>query len=56
MDLSKAKVPGAEGAAATGMAKFSMEFFDFGEDVKVAIPPADETIDLAELLGAPTGN
>jgi hypothetical protein len=56
MDLSKAKVPGAEGAAATGTAKVSMEFFDFGEDVKVAIPPADETIDLAELLGAPTGN
>ncbi|MGH8973604.1 MAG: hypothetical protein ACRD0C_10435 [Acidimicrobiia bacterium] len=56
MDLSKAKVPGAEGAAATGTAKVSMEFFDFGEDVKVAIPPVDETIDLAELLGAPQGS
>ena len=56
MDLSKAKVPGAEGAAATGTAKVSMEFFDYGEDVKVSIPPADDTIDLAELLGAPIGS
>jgi hypothetical protein len=51
MDLSKAKIPGAEGAPATGTAKVSMEFFDFGEDVKVSIPPAAETVDLAELLG-----
>jgi hypothetical protein len=51
MDLSKAKVPGAEGAAATGTATVSMEFFDFGKDVDVAIPPVDQTIDLAELLG-----
>lgn len=52
MDLSKAKVPGAEGAPATGMAKVSMEFFDFGEDVNVSIPPAGETVDLAELLAS----
>jgi hypothetical protein len=52
MDLSKAKVPGAEGAPATGTAKVSMEFFDFGEDVNVSIPPAGETVDLAELLGS----
>jgi hypothetical protein len=51
MDLSKSKVPGAEDAAATGTAKVSMEFYDFGKDVDVAIPPADQTIDLAELLG-----
>jgi hypothetical protein len=53
MDLSKAKVPGGEGAAPpTGTAKVSMEFFDFGKDVDVKIPPASETIDLAEFLGA----
>jgi hypothetical protein len=51
MDLSKAKVPGAEDAAATGTAKVSMEFYDFGKDVNVAIPPLDQTIDLADLLG-----
>ncbi len=51
MDLSKAKVPGAEGTAATGTAKVSMEFYDFGKDVNVAIPPLDQTIDLADLLG-----
>lgn len=51
MDLSKAKVPGGEGAApATGTAKVSMEFFDFGKDIDVHIPPASETIDLAEFL------
>ena len=50
MDLSKAKVPGAESGAA-GMARVSMEFFDFGEDVDVAIPAPEETADLAELLG-----
>ncbi|MGH9002227.1 MAG: hypothetical protein ACRDYV_03780 [Acidimicrobiia bacterium] len=53
MDLSKAKVPGAEGAPATGTARVSMEFFDFGSDVDVDLPPADETIDFAELLGGP---
>ena len=53
MDLSKAKVPGGDGAApTTGTAKVSMEFFDFGQDVDVKIPPASETIDLAEFLGA----
>jgi len=52
MDLSKAKVPGAEGAPATGTAKVNMEFFDFGEDVKVSIPPPGETVDLAELLAS----
>lgn len=52
MDLSKAKVPGAEGAPATGTAKVSMEFFDFGQDVDVNIPPIGETVDLAELLGS----
>ncbi len=51
MDLSKAKVPGAEGAPATGTAKVHMEFFDFGEDIDVALPAPEETIDLAELLG-----
>ncbi|MGH9036672.1 MAG: hypothetical protein ACRD0O_12995 [Acidimicrobiia bacterium] len=51
MDLSKAKVPGAEGAPATGTAKVSMEFFDFGEDVNVSVPAPENTFDLAELLG-----
>jgi hypothetical protein len=51
MDLSKAKVPGTESGAATGTARVSMEFFDFGEDVDVAIPAPEETVDLAELLG-----
>jgi hypothetical protein len=51
MDLSKAKVPGAEGAPATGTAQVSMEFFDFGKDVDVKVPPQGDTIDLAELLG-----
>jgi hypothetical protein len=52
MDLSKAKVPGAEGAPAAGTAKVNMEFFDFGKDINVSIPPAGETIDLAELLAS----
>ncbi|MDQ3944707.1 MAG: hypothetical protein M3357_06075, partial [Actinomycetota bacterium] len=52
MDLSKAKVPGAEGAPAAGTAKITMEFFDFGQDVDVSIPPAEDTIDLAELLAS----
>ncbi|MGH9039956.1 MAG: hypothetical protein ACRDZ3_06980 [Acidimicrobiia bacterium] len=51
MDLSKAKVAGAESAPATGTAKVTMEFYDFGKDIDVAIPPAGETVDLAELLG-----
>lgn len=50
-DLAQAKVPGAEGAA-TGTATIKMEFFDFGEDVAVAIPSADETVDFSELFGS----
>ncbi len=54
MDLAKAKVPGtsADATAAAGTAKVSMEFFDFGEDVSVSIPPPGETFDLAELIGS----
>ena len=42
---------GAEGTAATGTAKVTMEFYDFGKAIDVAIPSPEETVDLADLIG-----
>ena len=51
LDLSKVK--GAAGQ--TGTSTTTIEFFEFGIDVKIAIPPADETTDFADLLKAGSG-
>lgn len=55
MDLSKAKIPGAEGidpgAAGLGTMTIEMDMFDYGVDVDLEIPPASETMDMAEFMG-----
>lgn len=50
MDMSKLKLP-AEIAANVpkGSMSFNMELFDFGVEVNAEPPPADQTIDFAEL-------
>lgn len=57
IDLSTINNPSGE--SVTGTSTTTMELFDFGTDVDVEAPPADETTDLADLLknmgGTPAG-
>lgn len=56
MDLSKMKLPGTTTPSPlAGNVDFRMELFDFGVDVGVVVPPAANTADLADFLGAPRG-
>ncbi|MDQ5816180.1 MAG: hypothetical protein M3516_07805 [Actinomycetota bacterium] len=47
------ETPAGQGSTETLSSELSMEFFDFGTEVDVTIPPDDETVDLQELMGAP---
>jgi hypothetical protein len=49
VDLTKASVPGAEGA--TGTVKTTMEIFDYGKPIEATIPPAEDTADFADVVG-----
>lgn len=49
VDLSKASIPGAEGLS--GSVKTTMDVFDYGKPVEATVPPAEDTVDLGELIG-----
>ncbi len=46
------ETPAGQGSTETLSSELSMDFFDFGTEVDVTIPPDDETVDLQELMGA----
>jgi hypothetical protein len=51
MDVSKMKLPaGTPSPFGAGNVEFTMELFDFGIDVGVAVPPASQTVDIANFL------
>ena len=50
MDMSKASLPGGQKNPFDGTMDMRMEFFDFGADVGLKIPPASATADFADLL------
>ena len=50
VDLSKSKAA-ASTPAASGVATFTLDLFDFGVPVQATIPPADQVADLSALTG-----
>lgn len=53
VDLSTLHVPTTEATqAATGSMSFEMEFYDFGTEANVTIPPADQVVDSKQLQAA----
>jgi hypothetical protein len=53
MDLSAVAGAGGAGEGTTGM--LSIDFFDFGADVEIAVPPADQVFDATEQMGSLQG-